>query len=240
MAEAIQNAFVQAFGEHTWLAVFLISMIPIVELRGAIPFGMSVAIWGSGALTWWQAYLCAVIGSTIPAMIIVPLLIPVFTWMKKTKWFKGIATSLEEKFKSKSDKVSATIQTEATIRRATLRKFWGTATFIAIPFPLTGAWTGSAIAAYLNLGWVKGVSAAFVGNAIAGAIMVLVCSLFVGYEDIILYAFCGLAVLVILTAIVVKFILKKKKAKKEASAPQLMEITDFTVQKETETKTEGK
>lgn len=232
MAEAIQSAFVQAFGEHTWLAVLLISMIPIVELRGAIPFGMSVAIWGSGALTWWQAYLCAVIGSTIPAMIIVPLLIPVFTWMKKTKWFRGIATSLEEKFKSKSDKVSATIQTEETIRRANLRKFWGTVTFIAIPFPLTGAWTGSAVAAYLNLGWVKGVLAALVGNAIAGAIMVLVCSLFAGYEDIILYAFCGLAVLVIVTAIVVKLVIKKRKAKQTQSNEKVLEVNEYVVQDE--------
>ena len=87
MAEWLKNIFVVIFGEHSGIATFIISMIPIVELRGAIPFG-SAAMWGENTLPIWQSFLYSVAGSTLVCVILTFLFMPIFNWLKKTKIFK--------------------------------------------------------------------------------------------------------------------------------------------------------
>ncbi|MEG1581698.1 MAG: small multi-drug export protein [Clostridia bacterium] len=213
MTAAIEQFFANAFGSNVWIAVILIAMIPIVELRGAIPFALSTAFWGANALTWYEAWIYSVIGSTIPALIIVPLLVPVFNVMKKSKWFSKIVSLFDKKFKKQSDKIELNADTIENKKKTDIKKFLGVMFFVAVPFPLTGAWTGSAVSAYLNMGFVRGVSAVVLGNIIAGGIMSLLCVVFKGYEDIILYVFFALIVIVLLTALVVKLIKDRKNKK---------------------------
>jgi uncharacterized membrane protein len=197
MTNAIKELTTKLFGSCPWLGILLIAMVPIIELRGALPFALSAAFWGAKVLAWWEAYLFAVVGSTLPALVVIPLLKPLFSWMKKTKGFKKLATALEKRFVRKSSGIQAEIGNEKVERKIFVKKFIGTMAFVAVPLPLTGAWTGSAVAAYLDMKWWQGSLAVLCGNIISGAIMLSICLLFPGAESIIMYAFLGLAVLCI-------------------------------------------
>lgn len=235
MTEAIKSFTTKVFGSCPWLGVLLIAMVPIVELRGAIPFALSAVFWGAKVLPWWEAYLLAVVGSTIPALVIVPLLKPFFGWLKKTKVFRKMATGLENRFVSKSSKIMDGIGEEKHKRKVFWKKFIGVAGFVAVPLPLTGAWTGSAVASYLNLPFGWGVLAVFVGNIISGAIMTCICLLAPGAESIIMYVFLALAVLFIVGSIVYALI-KKKKQDKLALAQETAAETDTVENKEQDNK----
>ena len=218
MTNAIKELTTRFFGPCPWLGVLLIAMVPIIELRGAIPFALSAAFWGAKALSWWQAYIFAVVGSTLPALVVIPLLKPLFSWMKRTKGFKKLATALEKHFVRKSSGIQAEIGNEKVCRKIFGKKFIGTMAFVAVPLPLTGAWTGSAVAAYLNMKWWQGSLAVLCGNLISGAIMLSICLLFPGAESIIMYCFFGLAVLFI--AFSLFWMAFKKKHEITADEPQ--------------------
>ena len=197
LTNAIEEFTTKLFGPCPWLGIILIAMVPIIELRGAIPFALSKNFWHAKVLPWWQAYLFAVLGSTLVSFLIIPLLKPLFAWMKRTKGFKKLATALEKRFVRKSSEIQAEIGNERAKRKIFAKKFVGTMAFVAVPLPLTGAWTGSAVAAYLDMKWWQGSLAVLCGNIISGAIMLSICLLFPGAESIIMYAFLGLAVLCI-------------------------------------------
>ena len=223
MTDAIKELTTTLFGECPWLGVLLIAMVPIVELRGAIPFALSGAFWGTGALSWWEAFLVSVVGSTVPALVIVPALKPMFAWMKKTKVFRKLATALEKRFVRKSSGIAESVVDEKKKRKVLLKKFFGVMGFVAVPLPLTGSWTGSAVAAYLDMPFGWGVLAVFIGNVISGAIMTSICMLFPGAEDIIMYCFLGLAVVLVVGSLVWGLIRKKSEVTAEQSAVQSTE-----------------
>lgn len=131
MVEALQTFFQQNFPPE--LAVFLISMIPMVECRGAIPFGMMVL-----GMPMWEVLPIAIIGNIIPVPFILLLIRPVINWFKKTRLFRPLAEWLEAKAEKKKDKVLKYSK-------------WGLFAFVAVPIPGTGAWTGALIAALLDL-----------------------------------------------------------------------------------------
>ena len=117
--------------------VFLISMIPILELRGALLVaGPILGVKVSTAIP-----LC-IIGNIIPVPFILLLITPVFKWMKGTKTFKPLVDKLENKAMSKKDQIEK-------------YEFWGLVLFVGIPLPGTGAWTGSLIAALLGMKFKK-------------------------------------------------------------------------------------
>jgi uncharacterized membrane protein len=210
MAEFIQELIVTIFGNFSWIGIIILAMIPVTELRVALPFAMSSA-WGTSKLTWWQAYICAVVGSTIPALIIVPLLLPIFAWMKKTKWFGKLVNALDKRFNKKSQNIDTKVKSEKDIKKVEKIKFWGVVAFVAIPLPLTGAWTGSAVAAYLKMHWIKGVLAVFIGNMISGLIMLSICMLFPSAVDFITPVFLAIAVVVLLVGLIMHCAKKAKK-----------------------------
>ena len=212
MTDFIKEFIVDVFGAHAWLGILIIAMIPLIELRGAIPFALGTA-WGTYKLSIGEAYLSSVLGATVPALIIIPLLIPVFNYLKKTKLFKKIVEKLDEKFSSKSQKIENDIKDEKNVRIAELKKFIGVMTFVAVPLPLTGAWTGSAVAAYLKMPYWKGVLAILLGNIISGAIMTLLCVCFPNAVDAILYVFLALVVLFIVISTIVMLIKNHRKRK---------------------------
>lgn len=139
--------------DYFW--VFLISMLPIVELRGAVPVGVA------RGLPFWNTYLVAAIGNMIPVPFILLLVKPVLLFLQKIKIFNKIATFFLEKGKKAGAKFGDA-------------KYWALFTFVAIPMPGTGAWTGSLAAALLDLDKGKSLLAVFAGVLAAGIIMGIV------------------------------------------------------------------
>ena len=158
MTEAIANWMNEALAGFLppELIVFLVSMIPILELRG----GMIIAsLYG---FNLFKALAICILGNVIPIPFILWLITPVFSWMKRWKIFRPLVEKLESK---------ATGKKSEKIRKAS---FWGLLLFVGIPLPGTGAWTGSLIAALLDLDKKRSLVAAILGVLLASVIMALI------------------------------------------------------------------
>lgn len=155
MVEAIQNFFLNTVGEE--LCVFFCSMIPIIELRGAIPLGAALG------LPWWQSYLLSVIGNMLPVPIILLFVKAVINWMGKSnvKLFNKVADFLNRRVAKRRDQIEK-------------YSFWGVCFFVAVPLPVTGAWTGSLVAAMIDMKFWKALVSCLFGVMIAGVIMTLI------------------------------------------------------------------
>ena len=140
------------------LGVFLCSMVPVIELRGAIPLGWAANI------PWWLTYLLAVAGNMLPVPFILLLIRQVLTVMEKMpiKFVRAFAAWLRRKAEKNTDKIQRF-------------GFWGLCFFIAIPLPVTGAWTGSLVAATIRMNFWRAMLSALLGVMIAGVIVTLIC-----------------------------------------------------------------
>ncbi len=132
--------------------IFIISLMPILELRGGL---LAAKLLGVGIL---QAIPICVLGNIIPIPFILLFIKKILQWMKKVKMFAPIAQWLEKKAMGKSDKIKK-------------YEFWGLVLFVGIPLPGTGGWTGSLIAALLDVDIKKASLAILLGIAIATVIM---------------------------------------------------------------------
>lgn len=129
----------------------LVSMIPIVELRGGIPFGAALG------LPVWAAYLAAIIGNILPVPFILVYIRRIFLWLRRRlPALNRMVDKLEKKAHLKGQKV-------------TKYKYLGLLLFVAIPLPGTGAWTGALAAAFLDMPLRKAIPSIFAGILIAGA-----------------------------------------------------------------------
>lgn len=135
-------------GEFCFTA--LVSMIPVVELRGGIPFGVA------RGLPVWAAFLAAIVGNFLPVPFIIVYIRRIFQWIRRRlPWLDGLVDRLERKAHLKGQKV-------------TKYKYLGLLVFVAIPLPGTGAWTGSLAAAFLDMPLRKALPSIFAGIVIAG------------------------------------------------------------------------
>ena len=152
------------------LVVLLISMIPIIELRGALPIAIL-----SFEMPWLEALLLCMIGNLIPVPFIILFLRPVFEWMKKTKLFRGLVIRLETHAKKKAEKANEKEQKndEQKKHKKQAVSFWALYMFVAIPLPGTGAWTGALIAAVMGMRLKHSFPAIAFGVLTAGVIMML-------------------------------------------------------------------
>lgn len=138
------------------LTTFLVSMVPVIELRGAIPIGVA------RGLPFWEAVLVSIIGNLVPVPFIIIFIKKIFAFMReKMPKLNGLVTRLENKANSKSE----TVQKYA---------FWGLFIFVAIPLPGTGAWTGALIAAMLEMPLKKAFPSIMLGVLSAGAIVTFI------------------------------------------------------------------
>ena len=133
-------------------AVFIISMIPILELRGGLLAASLLKISAAKALP-----IC-IVGNILPIPFILLLITPIFNWMKGTKHLKPLVDKLEAKAMKKKDQIEK-------------YEFWGLVLFVGIPLPGTGAWTGSLIAALLGMKFKKAFPAVIIGICMATVIM---------------------------------------------------------------------
>ena len=212
MSEWIKELFVTIFGSHSEIATILISMVPIIELRGAIPFGSAVSVWGENALTLWESFFYSVLGSSIVCVFLTFLFWPIFTWLKKTKWFIKLADFIERKLKKNSKNINDKAKEEKNAKKALWLKILGVFAFVAIPLPLTGVWTGTCVALFIGLNKKQTMGVVIVGNVVAGLLMTLI-SHFVENTLIVLGVFLVLVLLVVLYEIV-KSLIEKHKEKK--------------------------
>lgn len=191
------------------LATLIMSFVPLIELKGGIVFARGL---GYDFIT---ALGLAYVGSTIVFFPIFFLLKPILNLFKKIKWFNAFAMKVEGYFIEKADetlkKQSENGKTKSLSE--TFLKQLGVFVFIAIPLPMTGIWTGTAIAVFLGLTFKQAILPAILGNLVAGILMSIlsaICLHFWTIEalDYILYALFGIAV--ILSVFVIVKIAKKK------------------------------
>ena len=138
------------------IATFFISMVPVIELRGGLPYGITLGLDYPLALT------AAVLGNMVPVPFIIVYIRHIFTWLRKrSKWWDEKITRLEKK---------------AHLKGRVVRKYStiGLCILVAIPLPGTGAWTGALVAAVLDMRLKKAIPAIFLGVCIAAAIMTMV------------------------------------------------------------------
>ena len=214
MIEGLGKFFVTIFGRNSWLATTIISMFPIIELKGAIPVGVSREFWGDNALSEPKAFLFSLLGSCLVVPIIALIFKPVISYMKQTKVFKRVALVIEDKVKSSSKRI--TINSEDGGRsstKKTILKMLGVFGFVAIPLPLTGVWTGTCIAVCLGLRFWQTVLSVVLGNIVAGFLVTTVCTLFPNFTSILFLIV--LAIVIVLLLIMLIKVLTTKKTKEE-------------------------
>lgn len=135
------------------LYTFLISMVPFVELRGAIPIA------AYSELSLWIAFPVAVLGNLVPIPFIILFIRRIFDWLRKlSPKLNRLVDRLEAKGNSKKDIVNKGV-------------FWGLFVFVAIPLPGTGAWSGALVAAMLDMRLKRAFPAIALGVVGAGIIM---------------------------------------------------------------------
>lgn len=152
--DQIAIAFASTLGEYisAEAVVFLISMMPILELRGGLLVSSMLGVPITTAIP-----IC-IIGNIIPIPFILLFIKKVFQWLKIVPFFEKLIVKLENRAMQKSDSIKK-------------GEFWGLALFVGIPLPGTGAWTGSLIASLLEVDLKKAVWAELLGIAIATVIM---------------------------------------------------------------------
>lgn len=158
MAESLVHSFLDLFNGLTSiphgkeLVVFIISLMPILELRGGL---IAAALLGLDVI---PSFIICLAGNLLPIPFILWFITPIFNWLKKTKHLNKFVTKLENKALSKREKVEKA-------------EFWGLLLFVGIPLPGTGGWTGSLIAALINMNKKKALIAIFCGVLLAGLIV---------------------------------------------------------------------
>ena len=159
MSDVLINWFVTNLGGKVGkeLILFIISMVPILELRG----GLLAAGPAFLNIPMWRAIPVGIIGNLLPIPFILLLITKIFDWMKGTKRLKPVVEKLEKKAMSQS----------ANIEKY---EFWGLVAFVGIPLPGTGACAGALIAALLGIRFRKAFPAIVIGVCLAACIMTII------------------------------------------------------------------
>lgn len=160
MVETIVNAVLNIFsgleaipfGKE--ILVFIISLMPILELRGGL---IAAALLDVNPVV---SYIVSIIGNVLPVPFILWFINSILNWMRNSKHFSKIANWLDEKVNNHKSQIEK-------------YGFWGLVLFVGIPLPGTGAWTGCLIAAVLNMNKKKALLASMLGILMASVIMMI-------------------------------------------------------------------
>ncbi len=217
--------FISNFIGNDFWATFIMSIVPLIELKGGIVFAR-----GLPAFNFFNALLLSYAGSTLVFIPVYFLLRPILNLLKKIKWFNGFANKVEGYFSDKAEETLKNSMEKAEKRGKTFEgkseekkqksgtfiKQIGVFIFVAIPLPMTGVWTGTAIAVFLNLKFKDVIWPIMLGNLVAGIIISLLAELCIAVWsltalDYVLYGLFALA-LILLVITIVK--MSKSKTKK--------------------------
>lgn len=138
------------------LKIFLISMVPLIEQRGSIPVGII-----GYHLNPFLVFLVCLVGSFLPAPFIYIFFNRIFDWMKGVKQLNKFTSFVENKVQKGSKKLEK-------------YKEIGLITFVGIPLPTTGLWTGTAVAAFMGLDFKKSMGCVFIGGIVSAIIITIV------------------------------------------------------------------
>ncbi len=138
------------------LTIFIISLLPVLELRGGLIAAAVLEV------DFWIAFPICVLGNILPIPFILLFIRKIFEWMKKTKIFKKLAIKLEERARKKAD-----------TGKKHHYKLWGLFFLVAIPLPGTGGWTGALVADIMDLRIKYAFPIIVAGVITAGIIMSL-------------------------------------------------------------------
>ena len=176
-----------------YLIIFFVSMVPIVELRGAIPIAESLG------LNIFLYYPIAILGNMLPVPIIFLFARKVLEWGKDKKIIGKFFTWCLEKGTKGGEKLKQSAGNKVI--------FWALLIFVGIPLPGTGAWTGTLAASFLNIDFKTSISAVTLGVLLAGIIMSL------GSKIVATLGWTGVfaIIAIILIIVLVPIMLKKKK-----------------------------
>ena len=178
-----------------YLLVFFISMVPIIELRGAIPIAETLN------LNIFLYYPIAILGNMLPVPVIYLFARKVLEWGKDKKLIGNFFTWCLDKGEKGGKKLKQSAGNKGI--------FWALLLFVGIPLPGTGAWTGTLAASFLNLDFKTSIFAVTLGVLLAGIIMSL------GSKIVAILGWLGIfAIIAIVSLIVFIAILLKKKSKK--------------------------
>ena len=138
-----------------YIKLFFLSMVPVVELRGAIPLGIAMK------LNPVYIYMVCVIGSSIISVPVVLMFRQVIDYLRHRKYFNKVIRWIDKKIEGRAKKLKAA-------------SILGLIVFVGVPLPTTGSWSGSALASIFKMRVVESLLGIFIGNAIAGAVMLTV------------------------------------------------------------------
>ena len=161
MSEKLVKGFIGLFAGLTTtvlgkqILVFIISLMPILELRGGL---LAASLLGLDPI---PSYIISVLGNIIPIPFILMFMASILNWMKKRKKLKKIALWLDKKVEKNRSKIEK-------------YGFWGLVLFVGIPLPGTGAWTGCLVASVLEMDKKKSFLAAMIGVIMASIIMMII------------------------------------------------------------------
>lgn len=217
MIEQLITQISNAIG-NPYLTLYVISIIPIIELRGAILF-MPYMFDTIGEMM--LGMLCCIAGSTTVILPLILITRPFLKKLRRSKWFSKLGKRMEANLADRAESAyneEKNEQREAHRKRKPMakdcKKFLGLFVFVAIPLPMTGAWTGSCIGSFLDFPVWKASLAVFFGNIVAGLILTTVAYFLPRqYADVFLYGFVILAIAIALT---LYFTRSKKIEKKRA------------------------
>lgn len=156
VAQSIVAFIISIFGANAGkiIGIFLISLLPVIELRGSIPVGYYQG------LPWYTNMITSIIGNLLPVPFILLFVVKVFEFMKKRNIMVGFIEKIEKRAMSRSDSIAN-------------KEFLGLMLFVAIPLPGTGAWTGALIAALLQFNRKKSFMYICIGVLIAASLVTL-------------------------------------------------------------------
>ena len=215
MTEFLNNLFASVFGDNVILATILIAMVPIIELRGAIPFATNVGFWGINAMNNWTAFAWSLLGSSAIVPVVALIFIPLINWLKKTKLFGRLARAVENRVKSKTENIEGADEKSARFSKTWWKKVLAVFIFVAVPLPFTGVWTGTCVAVFMGLDYLTTCVTVIGGNVVAGVLIALILQFFPWLNDWLFYIFIVI-ILVILLVEIIKHFVKKRKNKTNA------------------------
>ena len=156
VAQSIVAFIISIFGANAGkvIGIFLISLLPVIELRGSIPVGYYQG------LPWYTNMITSIIGNLLPVPFILLFVVKVFEFMKKRNIMVGFIEKIEKRAMSRSDSIAN-------------KEFIGLMLFVAIPLQGTGAWTGALIAALLQFNRKKSFMYICIGVLIAASLVTL-------------------------------------------------------------------
>ena len=201
---------------NNFIATAIVSFFPLIELKGGIVFARGV---GYG---FFEALGLSYLGSTIAFFPVFFLLIPILNLLKKAKWFNKFVLKIESYINGRAERSVKNGKGVSSEKSALKFKMLAVFIFVSIPLPMTGVWTGTAIAVFLGLKFKESILPIVAGNLIAGVIISLLAELFIAIWNIsaldyVLWALFGLAI-IILVITIVKIVRQKPTAENKGTS----------------------